>query len=111
MRSAPARQLTLVIAAREALSTGDTIYADELLEDLEREVRGRVVHRHRCAECGRKFRWPGQLEHHQLEAHGWRASILTTFSGSHLSTGVPASTSTASPDVIGLDVAARDNDF
>jgi hypothetical protein len=97
MANSTTQELTLLVAARQALSAGDTIYADELLEDLETALHQRVMQGHRCEECGRRFRWPGELEHHRLEAHAWRDATLTTFSGSQLSTGFSRSNSSVFP--------------
>jgi hypothetical protein len=61
--------LARIVAAREAVLDGGPIYADELLTDLERDHG--PASRYRC-ECGRSFRFPGELVQHEFEAHAWR---------------------------------------
>jgi hypothetical protein len=61
-----------IVAAREAAEDGDFDYVRDLLGDLERDLLDRARRRHRCDECGRRFRFPGELDHHRFEAHSWR---------------------------------------
>jgi hypothetical protein len=53
--------LARVIAIREAFDDGDDLFARQLLRDLEHELAFRP---HVCATCGRRFRWPGELQDH-----------------------------------------------
>lgn len=59
-------------AALEAIEAGDVRLCEAILVDLlEEDVP--AIKSHRC-DCGARFTWPGQLEHHRFVAHGWRAA-------------------------------------
>ncbi len=71
MSELPDNLLARIVTAREAFLDGDPDYAEELLADLERECQPPVGHR---CECGRSFRFPGELEAHEFTAHAWRST-------------------------------------
>lgn len=55
-----------IVYAREALEVGNTREAKWLLDDLiEATAERRIALEHSCEGCGRRFQWPGQLQHHE----------------------------------------------
>lgn len=62
-----------LVAALEAIEVGDVLLCEAILSDLLEEEVPAVKPHHRCA-CGARFAWPGELEHHRFESHGWRAA-------------------------------------
>jgi hypothetical protein len=52
-----------VFAARAALDDGDIGAAGRILDRL---LNLPVV----CADCGSRFRWPGELDAHTFRSHG-----------------------------------------
>lgn len=61
-----------VTAALEAIEAGDIDLAAAILVDLLEEDAPDFMP-HRC-DCGARFRWPGELDAHRFNAHGWRAA-------------------------------------
>jgi hypothetical protein len=67
-----------IVRAREALEDGDIAFAAEILADLEIDLAGgfrsTVPCSNSCPDCGRAFRWPGQLADHRDLAHWQEAA-------------------------------------
>jgi hypothetical protein len=55
-----------IVAALEALGSGETAYATEIL--LGTLEDGPTERRYAC-ECGMDFEWPGLLDHHRRFSH------------------------------------------
>jgi hypothetical protein len=52
--------------ALELWHDGDPVAAVQVIEDLRDELEFRPIPaRYRCDGCGQRFRWPGELDHHQ----------------------------------------------
>ncbi len=64
-----------LVAVVEALEDGASDEAHRLAvagldEGLDPQTLGIPTPlRHRCADCGSSYRWPGELDHHRLFAH------------------------------------------
>ena len=75
-----------IVFAREAVELGEPAIAASVLRELEQQIgraqarlvaasaRRRQRGRLRCAECGTRFDWPGELQEHLLRVHGMAAS-------------------------------------
>jgi hypothetical protein len=64
--------LARIIRAREALEDGDVAYAAAILSDLEDDLAAEEpeqLFRFACSRCSVRFRWPGELDHHQRFTH------------------------------------------
>jgi hypothetical protein len=67
--------LARVVYAREAFEDGDVGLGYAVLVDLELDLASdaencsTTVEKFRCDDCGARFTWPGELDHHQQFAH------------------------------------------
>jgi hypothetical protein len=64
----------------EALSDGDAVLAEQILTGLAYELETELIDAPgvRCDNCGLRFDWPGQLDHHLRTVHWgepWKASL------------------------------------
>jgi hypothetical protein len=63
-----------IVGALEALAAGNVRLAESILLGALEEAEDRIVvgrGRHRCADCGAVFDWPGELDHHRSWSH-WK---------------------------------------
>jgi hypothetical protein len=63
--------LSSTTRALEALNDGETVLAVQILAGLARELETAIVGAPgiQCGNCGLRFDWPGQLEHHMRFVH------------------------------------------
>jgi hypothetical protein len=65
--------LERIVRALDAVEAGDDDLAGALLAEVAGELDERAPRPHVCGACRRSFRFPGELDDHELSGLCWRA--------------------------------------